>query len=162
MIKVRLIMLFKLIMFFACVINLMSCSNDKPLSKEQILFQSINEIETRVESRHLSDIVEYISDNYQDHQGRTIRDIKRIIQIQIMRHKSLYVFTSYGEVNWHDDQNVTVQIAAAMGGKPIESVSVLTSIRADMINFTVDFILEDEIYKVKSAQWRWAKPSDFL
>jgi hypothetical protein len=145
-----------------CLLNLLSCSSENAASKEQVLSQSISELEKRFEARNLSDIVEYVSENYQDEQGRTIRDIKRTIQVQLMRHKTLYVFTSIGDFTWHDDQNVTVQIAAAMAGKPIESASLLSSIRADMINFEVDFILEDEIYKVKSAVWRWANPSDFL
>jgi hypothetical protein len=72
------------------------------------------------------------------------------------------VFTSIGDFTWHDDQNVTVQIATALAGKPIESASFLTSIQADMINFNVDFILENEVYKVKSATWQWARPDDFF
>lgn len=151
----------KIIVLFL-IINLWSCSSDKPLSKEQLLFNSIIEIEKRFEARKLGDIVEYISENYQDEQGRTLRDIKRTIQIQIMRHKTIYVFTSIGDVQWQDDGSVKVQIAAAMAGKQIESASILTSIRADMINFNVNFVLEDEVFKVKSVKWQWAKPHDFL
>ena len=146
------------LMFF----NLISCSGEREASKEQVLSHSINQLEASFEARKLSDIVEYISEDYSDERGRNIKDIKRTIQLQLMRHKTLHVFTSIGDVQWKDDQNVTVQIAAAMGGKPMESASILTSVRADMVNFTVDFILEDEVYKVKSAIWRWARPSDFL
>ena len=144
-----------------CLILISCSSNDQP-SKEQILSQSITQIENRFEARSMSEIVEFISEDYQDEYGRTLRDIKRIIQIQILRHKTVYIFTSIGDVVWTDDKNVKVQIAAAMAGKPIESASLLTSVRADMINFTVDFVLEDDIYKVKSATWKWARPHDFL
>ena len=148
------------LLFF--IINLMACSSEQAQTKEQILSQSVSALETRFESRKLGDIVEFISANYHDEQGRKQKDIKRIIQIQIMRHKTLYVFTSIGDVQWTDDQNVTIQIAAAMGGKPMESASILSSVRADMINFIVDFVLEDEVFKVKSASWKWARPGDFL
>lgn len=151
----------KLILLF-CIFNLLSCSSNNSETKEQVLSQSITEIEKRFEARSLSDVAQYISDSYKDEQGRALRDIKRTVQIQIMRHKTLYVFTSIGESTWHDDKNVTVQIAAAMAGKPIDSASILTSIRADMINFNVNFVLEDEVFKVKSATWKWAKPHDFF
>lgn len=154
--------LMKIIVFLCIIINLMSCSNDQAPTKEQILSQSINELESRFEARKLGDIVEYISEDYHDEHGRKLRDIKRAIQIQIMRHKTLYVFTSIGDVEWKNDQNVTVQIAAAMGGKPMQSASILTSVRADMVNFNVEFVLEEEIFKVKSATWKWARPHDFL
>ena len=150
------------ITLFFFIISLMACSNEQAQTKEQVLSQSVNALETRFETRKLGDIIEYISEDYHDEQGRKLKDMKRIIQIQIMRHKTLYVFTSIGDVQWMDDQNVTIQIAAAMGGKPMESASILSSIRADMVNFSVDFVLEDEVFKVKSASWKWARPNDFL
>ena len=149
-------------LFIVCILMLVNCSSEKELTKDQLLFQSIIEIESRFEERKLSRIAEYVSENYKDNKGRTLKDIKRAIQLQIMRHKSLYVFSSIKDVQWNDDNNAKVIIAAAMGGKPIKSASILTSVRADMIKFTVDFSLEDEVYKVKAATWTWADPSDFL
>ena len=149
-------------LFIVCTIMLVSCSTEKVLTKDQLLKQSIAEIESRFEQRKLGLIVEYVSESYQDENGRTLKDIKRAIQIQLMRHKSLYVFSTIKDVQWTGDENAKVEIAAAMGGKPIESASILTSVRADMIKFTVDFILEDDVYKVNAATWTWTDPSDFL
>lgn len=147
---------------FLLVILVMSCTSDVPINKEQKLYQAIEELEKRFEERKLGRIVDYVSEKYQDEQGRKIKDIKRAIQIQLMRHKSLHVFSVVKEVRWSGDQNASVQITAAMGGKPMTSKSFLTAIRADMINFQVDFVLEDGVFKVKSASWTWASPSDFL
>ena len=144
------------------ITNLIACSDEQVLTKEQVLLQSIEQLQLRFEARKLGKIVEYISEDYQDESGRKLRDIKRVIQLQLMRHKTLYVFTSITDIQWSDDNNATVKIAAAMGGQPMESASILTSVRADMIKFTVDFVLEEEVYKVKSAVWSWADPSDFL
>jgi hypothetical protein len=154
--------LIQLPIFVFCALMLVSCSSEKELTKDQLLKQSISEIENRFEQRKLGLIVEYVSESYADETGRTLKDIKRSIQLQIMRHKSLYVFSTIKDVQWIDDNNAKVEIAAAMGGKPIESASILTSVRADMIKFYVDFVLEDKVYKVKAATWSWAVPSDFL
>ncbi|VAW44527.1 hypothetical protein MNBD_GAMMA03-1114 [hydrothermal vent metagenome] len=156
----------KQILFFiiilSCMLNLSSCSRNETISKQQLLLQSIEQLEHRFEERKLGSIIEYISANYQDTQGRNLLDIKRAIQMQLMRHKTLYVFSTIKDISWSDAENATVQITVAMAGKPIKSASILPSIRADMIKFSVDFILEDGIYKVKSAVWEWAKPTDFL
>lgn len=141
---------------------LFNYSTDTKLSKDQLLFKSILELENRFEERKLGRIVEYVSEDYGDETGRNIKDIKRAIQIQLMRHKSLYVFSVIKDVQWSGDNKAIVEIAAAMGGKPMESASILTSVRADMILFSVNFVLEDEVYKVKGATWTWAAPSDFL
>jgi len=154
-------LILKSVIIFITLI-LISCSSEKELTKEQILQQSIAEIESRFEERSLSKIVEYVSESYKDETDRNLKDIKRAIQIQLMRHKSLYVFSVVKNIEWTGDKLATVEIAAAMGGKPIESASILTSVRADMVKFTVDFALEDEVYKVQSAIWRRADPSDFI
>jgi hypothetical protein len=149
-------------LFVTLFINLMSCSDNPQLTKEQLLRQSIAQLEARFEERKLGRIIEYVSENYHDESGRGLKDIKRAIQLQLMRHKTLYVFSTINTINWIDDNNADVQITAAMAGKPIKSASLLTSIRADMIKFNVHFVLEDEIYKVQSATWTWADSSDFL
>lgn len=143
-------------------ISLFSCSSEQQLSKEQLLYQSIAELENRFEERKLGKIVEYVSENYSDQSGRKIRDIKRAIQMQLMRHKSLHVFSVIKDIEWTGDELAKVEIAAAMGGAPIENASIIPKVRADMIKFTVEFVLEDDVYKVKAATWTWAKPSDFL
>ncbi len=143
-------------------VNLISCSDNPQLTKEQLLRQSIAQLEARFEERKLGRIIEYVSEDYRDESGRGLSDIKRAIQMQLMRHKNLYVFSTINAINWLDDNNAEVQITAAMAGKPIKSASLLTSIRADMIKFKVHFVLEDEVYKVQSAEWTWADPSDFL
>lgn len=152
------------VLLFILVLFTVACTDEIEVSKEQLLLQSINELESRFEERKLGRIIQYVSESYLDQNGRKLRDIKRAIQLQLMRHKSLYVFSTVKDIQWPDEGNklAKVEITAAMAGKPIENVSLLTSIRADMVKFTVDFILEDEIYKVKSATWARADPSDFL
>ena len=149
-------------LLFILIALITACSPDVKHSKEQLLKQSIEQLETRFEQRSLSKISEYISENYKDEQGHKQKDIKRIIQMQLLRHKSLHVFSTINSVNWQDDNHATVEITAAMAGKPIESISVLTSIRADMIKFKVNFIRDQDLFKVQSASWTWARPSDFL
>ncbi len=149
-----------LILFLSLI--LCGCSNDEPLTKRQRLLQSVAEIEKGFEDRVLGDVLKYISQAYHDQSNREFEDIKKVIHIQMLRHKSLHVFSNVKDIQWTDDKHATVEIVAAMGAKPIESVNILTSIKADMAKFTVDFVLENDIYKVKSVQWSWAEPSDFL
>ncbi len=144
------------------VMALINCSKKDKLSKEQLLKQSIEQLEARFEKRSLSEISEYVSENYHDAQGRKLRDIKRAIQMQLMRHKSLHVFSTIKSLNWQDEEHVQVVISAAMAGKPTEPASTLTALLADMVKFDVNFVLEYEVYKVQSASWSWASATDFL
>ena len=152
----------KQIITISLFLILIGCSSEPELTKDQLLKQSIEQLEQRFEARKLGEIVEYVSQNYQDDYGRKYDDVKRVIQLQLMRHKTVHIFSVIKEIQWIDDANSTVQITAAMAGKPITDLSLLPTLRADMLNFTVQFVLEDEVYKVKSASWTWATPGDFL
>ena len=152
----------KQIITISLFLILIGCSSEPELTKDQLLKQSIERLEQRFEARKLGEIVEYVSQNYQDDYGRKYDDVKRVIQLQLMRHKTVHIFSVIKDIQWADDSNATVQITAAMAGKPITDLSLLPTLRADMLNFTVDFVLENEVYKVQSASWTWANPADFL
>ncbi|MCB1604559.1 MAG: hypothetical protein KDI59_07935 [Xanthomonadales bacterium] len=152
----------KQIITISLFLILIGCSSEPELTKDQLLKQSIEQLEQRFEARKLGEIVEYVSKDYQDDSGRKYDDVKRVIQLQLMRHKTVHIFSVIKDIQWADDSNATVQITAAMAGKPITDLSLLPTLRADMLNFTVDFVLEDEVYKIQSASWTWATPTDFL
>ena len=152
----------KQIITISLFLILIGCSSEPELTKDQLLKQSIEQLEQRFEARKLGEIVEYVSKDYQDDSGRKYDDVKRVIQLQLMRHKTVHIFSVIKDIQWADDSNATVQITAAMAGKPITDLSLLPTLRADMLNFTVDFVLEDEVYKIQSASWTWASPTDFL
>ena len=78
--------------FFISIISLYSCSSEPELTKDQLLKQSIEQLEQRFEARKLGEIVEYVSQNYQDDYGRKYDDVKRVIQLQLMRHKTVHIF----------------------------------------------------------------------
>ena len=130
----------KYLSFLILFLLLSSCSSDPVLSKEQILRNSINEIETRFEARRLGDIVEYVSEDYKDENGRKLADVKRVIQLQLMRHKKLFIISKIGDIQWQGDEKAIVQITAAMTGQEVEDIGILPSIRADIVNFTVEFV----------------------
>ena len=144
------------------LIFLTACSSDPELTKGQILRNSINELETRFEARKLGQIVEYISEDYVDESGRKLPEVKRVIQLQLMRHKKLFILSKIGDIQWQGDEKAIVQITAALTAQDVKDIGILPKIRADMVNFTVEFVKQDEVFKVKAATWTWAEPSDFL
>ncbi len=152
----------KYLAYLLFFILLFACSSDPELSKHQILINSIIEIENRFEARKLGEIVEYVSEDYSDENGRKIKDVKRVIQLQLMRHKKLFIISKIGDIEWQGDDKAIVQITAAMTGQDVKDIGILPKIRADMVKFTVEFIKQDDIFIVQAATWTWAEPSDFL
>ena len=60
------------------------------------------------------------------------------------------------------EQRAQVIFAVAMAGTPIESTESLIGLKADMHRFELNMVENDGDWLVKSAEWRRAKPDDFL
>ncbi|WP_395374098.1 hypothetical protein [Marinicella sp. W31] len=146
---------------FAFIVLLNGCGSD-PLPKEKRLLNSIAAVEAGAEERSLDEVMTYVSKTYSDDKGWGFRDIQRLVQIQIMRYKNLYVLTDVKNVEWLSETEAKVTISVAVAGKPINDASLLESIRADIISFEILMRAEDDIFVTQSATWSRGGLSDFL
>lgn len=136
------------------------CSPSLP--KEERLINSINGMVQAAEKRSLSQIMNYISNDYQDEKGWKYIDVKRVLQIQIMRYKSLYIFKDIKNIEWLSEKTAQLKINIAVAAKPIKEISLLKNIKADLITFIIIMEQKEDQYVVTSASWERAGVTDFL
>jgi len=150
------------VLFVFVFIGLSAGCGSDPLPKEKRLLNSIAAVETGAENRSLSEVMKYVSENYTDDKGWGYKDIQRMVQIQIMRYKNLYVLTDIKNIEWLSETEAKVKVSVAVAGKPIEDASLLKSIRADLITFEILMEAQDDIFVTRSATWDRGGLSDFL
>ncbi|MCF6301436.1 MAG: hypothetical protein L3J52_10030 [Proteobacteria bacterium] len=146
---------------FCGFLGLIACSTE-PKDKQQQLLSTIENMELAAENRNLSDFMEFFSEDFSNVNGRKIADVRRLVMLQFMRHQKLFIITNIKNIQWHDDLHATVDISAALAGRPMNESSLLASIRADMITLKVSFSKQGEDFMVTSATWQHASPTDFL
>jgi len=146
---------------FCVFLGLTACSTEQK-DKQQQLLSTIENMELAAEKRSLSDFMAFFSDDFSNLNGRKIIDVKRLVMMQFMRHQKLFIITNIKNIQWHDDQHATVDLSAALAGRPMNDTSLLASIRADMVTFKVSFAKQGEDFIVTSATWQHASVVDFL
>jgi hypothetical protein len=130
-------------------------------SPEAMLRQSIDALQHAAEERSLSGFMAHISENYMDEGGRTRKDVRALAQLQFIRNPNIHTFKVVHDPTLTDDRNARVTVLAALAGRPIDGASALTGLRAELMRFDLDFVLEDS-WRITSARWSRAQPVDFL
>ena len=144
----------------ACLsIVVSACSG--PKSPDELFGETLSAIEEAAENRELGDFMAHISQGYSDSRGRSHEDIRRIAQIHLLRNRNLHVFRHITQYDVRENDTASIVVLVALAAQPIENAAALASIRAELMQFKVDFEFEDD-WKVVSAEWSQARPGDFL
>ena len=137
---------------FALVIG--GCSSPDPLSPEQAVRTTLEQLEVAAESRSLSAFMEHVSEDYQDHKGYTWEDIQRLVQFEYIRNQSIHIFTDIKELQVNGDI-ATVELNAAMASRASDLEDVAGRLKAD--THSLSLVLkqtEPQTWKVESVSWQ--------
>ena len=133
-------------------IQLSACGSADPRSPEQQVRATLEAIELGVEARSMDAVTEHINKDYSDHQGHTIRDIKRLIQLQFIRNQSINIFTSIRSLELTDGV-AAVELSAAMSSMAIDLSQESNRLRADTHHFSILLSQQDDKWLVDSVSW---------
>lgn len=127
-----------------------ACDNDTQTPEQQIK-AVIADIEQGIEERSLSQVMEHISDDYHDHKSRSKKDIKRYVQLQILRNQNITILSRVKSLDVQNDiASVELSAAAAARGSELN----IASVRADTHKASVVLKNDSGDWKVISASLR--------
>ena len=134
------------------ILLISACSSSDPRSPEQQVRDTLTAIEEAAEARSMDGMLEHINEDYSDHQGQTIRDIKRLIQLQFIRNQSINIFTSIQSLEINDGL-AAVELSAAMSSGTFDLSQESNRLRADTHHFSILLSQGDDKWLVDSVSW---------
>lgn len=137
-----------------------SCSGE--LTPEDIVKEFIQSFETAAEEGHARSLRSYISDNYADENERKKADIDTVVTSYLLRNRNIHTFSKIISVTAVNNLSVSSSILVALSGKPINDVSFLPNLNADIYWFKITITQENNNWKLISVQWRQAMVDDFF
>jgi len=151
---------YRIFVIFIAALLLSACGseNDDP---EALLRQTLDSIQQSAESRDISEMMAHVSEDYLDSDGRDFRQVRAVAQFQILRNPKIHTFKLVKSLNLLSDSEAEVFLLVAVAGVPIDGVSDLSKVRADLMRFDLRFQFDEE-WKLIAAQWRPAESVDFL
>ncbi len=138
---------------------LFSCASTSP--EDQILAW-VDRAVQRAEERDLPAMMDLVSDNYSDDEGRDKKVIRGLLLYYFRSNRSVYVWKKVKSLQVADSETAQLTLAVILAGKPFAEDMNLTKFQADMLRF--DFVLEKDgrDWRVIEATWKPVKFTEFL
>ena len=150
----------RFLLVLSVALLLAGCSGEET-SQEQLLRNTIDQIQAAAENRQLGELMEHVSDNYKDARGRTRKEVRAISQLQFIRNPKIYTFKLVKSLALQDDLHATATVLVALAGTPIDNASALSGLRAELMRFDLKFEF-DEQWQIVAAKWQRALAADFI
>lgn len=139
---------------------LAGCGGDEADPENQIR-EMLDQIEAAAENRQLGELMSFVSEDYQDDNGRTPKELRAIVQLQFIRNPKIHTFKLVRDLKLLADDRASLKVLVALAGRPIDSASALSGLRADLMRFDLELV-DQEGWKIRAAEWQWAEAADFL
>ena len=134
----------------------------KPGTPEAQIRALIARAVTAAEEKDIGSLRDMVSERYSDDQGRSKRTIEDILRLHFLRNESLHLYTRVQSITLGQADRAQARVLVAMAGVPISSELELPALRADLHRFDLDFVREDDHWRVRRASWGRAEPGEFV
>ncbi|HBI14456.1 MAG TPA: hypothetical protein DDY20_02895 [Desulfobulbaceae bacterium] len=131
-------------------------------SPEEQVRQYVAAAEAAVEARNLGGLKELITEQYQDEQGRTRRDIVAIAARYLYANKNIHVLTRIEGLAVSAPGQARLTVYAALTGQNVSDLDALLNMQADLYRFDLELVRMDGEWQLLRAEWRPARGEDFF
>lgn len=110
-------------------------------------------METGVEARDTSDVLQFVSDQYRDEYGQSRQDVSRYLHGYFIANQSIHLLTRVTRIEFPIPEEARLQVSVGMLGREAEAAGKW-DLAADLYEFDVTLRLEDGDWKVTYAKWQ--------
>ena len=121
----------------------------------------VADAEAAAEARDVEALMDLVADDYRGPRGEPRSAVAPLARFALGRHQTVHLLTRTSEVEVRDSTQARATVFVAMGGRPIRA-GELESLRGSLWRFDVLVRRDGDDVRVTQAQWRRARPDDFL
>lgn len=141
-----------------------ACGGSEP-SPEARVRAALAAAEAAAEARDLGALMAHVSSAYADARGNDVRDVRRLLAGHLLANRSIHLLVRVDAVALPAPDRARVGAWVAMAGRPLPErpdADALRALRADVLRFELELVLEDGDWRVVAADWRRVAPVELL
>lgn len=135
------------------VVGLVASCTESGLSPQDEIRQFIETGVEAAENHSLDDLGARLHPDYLDQKGYNKKQLVTLLRGFFFRHKNIYLLTRIGEIDLIADNQAVVNLHVAMAGTVISDIDALANLRAQLYEFELLLIKNDE-WRVQYSKWR--------
>ena len=132
---------------------LMLAACGKEPSPEDQIRAVVTAAEKGAEARDLSDVMALVSDRYTDLQGQDKAAVREMMGGYFLLNQSIHLLTNVEDIKFPANDMASARVTVAMLGRQDDTTGDW-SLAADVYEFDLRFLREDEEWRLQSATWR--------
>lgn len=132
------------------VFVLAACSREP--SPEDRIREVITAAETAAEARDLSDIMDLVSDRYADLRGQDKAAIRDVMRGYFLINQSIHLLITVDDIEFPGNDLANAHVTVGMLGRQ-DAGADDWALAADVYEFDVRLLNEDDEWRVVSAEW---------
>lgn len=140
---------------------LLSACGGPEQSPEAKIRDLVSRAEQAAEDHDLSVFKDSVAGDYQDNHGYNRQTVLRLIQGVLLRNQQIHLLSLVRDIDVTED-SARARVLVAMAGRPIESAGALLNVRAELMRFDVQLVLEGDEWLVRAVDWERAEAGDFM
>lgn len=140
------------LLFSCCAIVLYGCG--APDSPDAEVRATIASMETAAEARDVGDLMEHVSDEFRDHQGREAKELAQYIRGYFIANQSVHLLTRIESIEFPTQDEARAKVTVGMLGR---DAGDSWDLAAEVRDFDVTFIREGGEWKASYARTRDAR-----
>ncbi len=137
---------------------LVACSQP-PETPEQRIRELIGQGEEAAEARDRGFFAEVVSPDYSDADGRTRRDLLRMLTGYFLRNRAIHLLLRIEAIQPLEGEKARAVLYAGIVGSPVDGFEQLLALRAAVYRMELTFELDAEM-RLLHADWRRADPAE--
>ena len=143
------------------LLPLLAACSRAPESPEQRIRELIGQGEAAAEARDRVFFAEVISPDYSDREGRTRRDLRRMVTGYFLRNRAIHLLLRIDEIQLLEGEKARAVLYTGMAGSPVDGFEQLLALRAAVYRMELTFRLGGDI-RLIHAEWRRVNPEEVL
>jgi uncharacterized lipoprotein len=138
------------IIAIALVITVAGCGH--PDSAEQQVRDVIGQMELAAEARDTGELMEHLSEDYRDPNGRGPQEAARYARGYFIANQSTHLLTRIEDIEFPTEGEARAKVLVGMVGSDADAASKW-DLAADLYEFKIALRREDDEWKVSFAEW---------
>ena len=131
---------------------MLAACGSEPSPEDQIR-AVVTAAEEGAEARDLSDVMALVSDRYTDLQGQDKAAVREVMGGYFLINQSIHLLTNVEDVKFPANDMASARVTVAMLGRQDDTAGDW-SLAAEVYEFDLRFLREDEAWRLQSATWR--------
>jgi tRNA U34 2-thiouridine synthase MnmA/TrmU len=139
------------VLFVLCIFVLVSCT---PKTEEDQIRDLMKEAGQHIEKKKLSQLMDYLSDDYSDFRGRDKSQTQDMVETYFSEFRGIVVHVLSTRIDGIDLGAATVQTDAALSSGKATVLRKLVPVSTDNYRFKIELIKKQDRWQIRYAEWK--------